>query len=214
MITCLLIIIIPVMLLLLKFICSCTCRRTITGQQHERVKSTTTTQSNLHKLLSVKDVIFPIQQLHMNISSENMSSISSVHIICCACVGGISDLSVHFIWKFYIVVHFIRIWGDVWIWTLCLKIWTHFSFRSHCALHLKSWLSCSLHLKPGGYNWSWTLHLKMWTHFRFGSQCALHLKSWPSCSLHLKLGGGVYLISVCTSSDKLTWLFTLSENLT
>ena len=65
-------------LLLLKFICSCTCTRTIAGQQqHETVTAaatTTTTQSNLHKLLSVQDVTFPIQQLHMNTSSENMNS--------------------------------------------------------------------------------------------------------------------------------------------
>ena len=64
------------LLLLLKFICSCTCTRTIAGQQqHETVTATTkTTQSNLHKLLSVQDVIFPIQQLHMNTSFENMNS--------------------------------------------------------------------------------------------------------------------------------------------
>ena len=86
------------LLLLLKFICSCTCSRTIAGQQqHETVTATTTTtiQNNLHKLLSVQDVIFPIQQLHVNTSSDNMSLFSSVHVVCCVCVlGGISDLSV------------------------------------------------------------------------------------------------------------------------
>ena len=35
-------------------------------------------------------------------------------------------------------------------WTLHLKIWTHFGFGSQCALHLKSWTSCSLHLNWGG----------------------------------------------------------------
>ena len=56
-------------------------------QQHETVTATTTTtQRDLHKLLSVEDVLFPIQQLHMNTSSENMSSLSSVHVICCVCV--------------------------------------------------------------------------------------------------------------------------------
>ena len=48
------------LLLLLKFICSCTSTRTITGQQqHETVA---TTQSDLHKLLNVQELIFPIQQ--------------------------------------------------------------------------------------------------------------------------------------------------------
>ena len=68
-------------MLLLWFICSCTCTMTIKGQQHETVTATTTTQSNLHKLLSVQELIFPIQQLNVNSSSENMSSFSSVHII-------------------------------------------------------------------------------------------------------------------------------------
>ena len=87
------------LLLLLTFICSCTCIRTIAGQQqHETVKATTTTtQSNLHKLLSVQEVIFPLQQLNMNTSSEDMNSFSSVHIVWCVCGGGISYCSVHFI---------------------------------------------------------------------------------------------------------------------
>ena len=93
----------------------------------------------------------------------------------------------------------------------------HINIWSQCALHLKILPSCSLHLNPeGGYIWVWALHLKILTHFGFRSQCALHLKSWPSCSLHLKtwhnsalchkmsLPWGVYLISGCTSSDKLT----------
>ena len=52
------------LLLLLKFMCSCTSTRTITGeQQHEMVTTTkTTTPSDLHKLLSVQELIFPIQQ--------------------------------------------------------------------------------------------------------------------------------------------------------
>ena len=119
------------LLLLLKFICSCTCTRTITGQQqHETVTATTTTQSNLHKLLSIQDVIFPIQQLHMNTSSENMNSFQVWVSVCTSpeklaklfassenltyfcslpqdvTTGGIADLSVHFIWQVYLVVHF------------------------------------------------------------------------------------------------------------
>ena len=48
-------------------------------------------------------------------------------------------------------------------WTLHLKIRTHFRFGSQYALHLKSWPSCSPHLKMwGGYIWIWTLHLKIW----------------------------------------------------
>ena len=56
---------------------------TIEGQQqHETVTATTTTtQSNLHKLLSVQELIFPIQQLNVNTSSKNMSSFSSVHVV-------------------------------------------------------------------------------------------------------------------------------------
>ena len=54
---------------------------TITGQQQHETVTATTTQSNLHKLPSVQELIFPIQQLNMNTSSENMSSFSSVHVI-------------------------------------------------------------------------------------------------------------------------------------
>ena len=39
---------------------------TIEGQQqHETVTATTTTQRDLHKLLSVQELIFPIQQLNV-----------------------------------------------------------------------------------------------------------------------------------------------------
>ena len=90
-------------MLLLRFISSCTCTRTIAGQQqHATVTATTTTQSNLHKLLSVQDVIFPIQQLHMNTSSENMNSLQLWVSVCT------------FIWKVDQVVHFI--WGVYLIW--------------------------------------------------------------------------------------------------
>ena len=88
------------------------------------------------------------------------------------------------------------------------------------------------------YNsYTWTLHLKIWAHSPlymssavcvFGgyiwSQCALHLKILPSCSLHLNLGVYLHLntssenmnsfqvwVSLCTSSEKLTELFTSSE---
>ena len=71
--------------------CSCTGTRTITGQQqHEMV--TTTTQSDLHKLLSVQELIFPIQQQNMNTSSEKLILISTCHLIYGG--GGISE---HFI---------------------------------------------------------------------------------------------------------------------
>ena len=50
------------LLLLLKFMCSCTSTRTITGQQQHEMVTTTTTHSDLHKLLSVQELIFPIQQ--------------------------------------------------------------------------------------------------------------------------------------------------------
>ena len=60
---------------------------TITGQQqHEMVTKTTTTttrQSDLHKLLSVQEVIFPIQQCKMNISSEKLILVCTHQIIFC-----------------------------------------------------------------------------------------------------------------------------------
>ena len=68
------------LLLLLKFMCSCTSTRTITGQQqHEMV--TTTTHSDLHKLLSVQELIFPIQQQNMNTSSEKLMLVCTCHCI-------------------------------------------------------------------------------------------------------------------------------------
>ena len=72
-----------VKLLLLKFMCICTSTRTITGQQqHEMV--TTTTHSDLHKLLSVQELIFPIQQQNMNTSSEKLMLVCTCHLI----IGG------------------------------------------------------------------------------------------------------------------------------
>ena len=38
---------------------------TIEGQQQHATVIATTTQSNLHKLLSVQELIFPIQELHV-----------------------------------------------------------------------------------------------------------------------------------------------------
>ena len=61
--------------------------RTITGQ-HETVTATTTTQSNIHKLLIVQELIFPIQQLNMNTSSEKLILICTHHLIL---LGGISE---------------------------------------------------------------------------------------------------------------------------
>ena len=84
----LLIMIIPYVMLLLKFICNCTCTRTITGQQqHEIVTAAATTKQNtLHKLLSVQELIFPIQQLNMNTSSEKLINTSSEKLILiCTC---------------------------------------------------------------------------------------------------------------------------------
>ena len=112
--------------LLLTVICSCTCTRTIVGQwQHATVTvTTTTTQINLHKLLSVQDVIFPIQQLHMNTSSENMNSFQLWVSVCTSSekltelftsseTGGIFDLMVHLIRKVEQVIHFIWKWGGI-----------------------------------------------------------------------------------------------------
>ena len=55
---------------------------TIEGQlQHETGTATTTTQSNLHKLLSVQEIIFPIQQLNVNTSSQNeLIFLSTCHL--------------------------------------------------------------------------------------------------------------------------------------
>ena len=76
------------LLLLLKLMCSCTSTstRTITGQQqHEMV--TTTTHSDVHRLLSVQELIFPIQQQTMNTSSEKLMIVCTCHLI----MGGISE---------------------------------------------------------------------------------------------------------------------------
>ena len=73
------------LLLLLKFMCSCTSTRTITGQQqYEMVKTTTTTHSDLHRLLSVQMLIFPMQQQKMNTSSEKLMLVCTHHLI----IGG------------------------------------------------------------------------------------------------------------------------------
>ena len=57
---------------------------TITGQQqHEMVTTTTTRQSDLHKLLSMQKVIFPIQLHKMNTSSEKLILICTRHLIFC-----------------------------------------------------------------------------------------------------------------------------------
>ena len=45
--------------LMLKFMCSCTSTRTVTGQQQHG--TVTTTQSDPNKLLSMQELIFPIQ---------------------------------------------------------------------------------------------------------------------------------------------------------
>ena len=70
-----------VKLLLLKFMCSCTSTRTITGQHEMVTTTTTTTQSDLCKLPSVQEVIFPIQQQNMNTSSEKLMLICTHHLI-------------------------------------------------------------------------------------------------------------------------------------
>ena len=141
-------------LLLLKFMCSCTSTRTITGQQHEMV--TTTTHSDLHRLLSVQELIFPIQQQNMNTSSEKLMLICTCHLI----IGG-------YIWALHMTS-----WPS---WTLHLKTWPNLlsvtylgtsseNLTSFCHLYTSSYL--------GGYIWQLIL--------------VLHLTSWPSCALHLK----------------------------
>ena len=83
------------MLLLLKFICSCTCTGTIAGQQqHETVTATTTiTQSNLHKLLKRARMSYTTGKCeHLIWKTHSPVYMSSD-------LGGRSDLSVHFIWK-------------------------------------------------------------------------------------------------------------------
>ena len=88
-------------LLLLKMLCSCTSTRTITGQQqHETVTTTTTTHSDQHKLLSVQELIFPIQQQNMNTSSEKLMLICTCHLF----IGG--GISEHFILQVDLVEHF------------------------------------------------------------------------------------------------------------
>ena len=169
------------MLLLLKFICSCTCTRTIAGQQqHETVTAITRTQSILHKLLSVQDVIFPIQQLHMNTSSENINSFWLWVSVCTSSEkltkrGGISE-SAYVIWKYELIsvlglsVHFIwkvdQNWGAIsdprvhLIWKLDLILLTiHFTWK---------------------VDQNWGVYLKIWTHFEiyscFTGLFALHTK--------------------------------------
>ena len=153
-----------------------------------------------------------------------MSSFSSVHIIfvCCVHWGVISDLSVHFIWQGWPscslhlkMTQFCSLPQDV-----TNGGWGYILLQ--CAFHLKSLPSCSLHLKM-----TWILLFSTRCHYwgYLRCHCTLHLKSWPSCSLHLKLGG-IYLnlntssenmnwfrvwVSVCTSSEQLTKLFTSSE---
>ena len=93
------------LLLLLKFMCSCTSTRTITGQQqHEMVTTTTTTHCDLHRLLSVQELIFPIQQQNMNTSSEKLMLVYTCHLI----IWG-------YIWAFHLTS-----WHS---WTLHLKTW-------------------------------------------------------------------------------------------
>ena len=216
------------LLLLLKFMCSCTSTRTITGQQqHEMV--TTTTQSDLCKLLSVQELIFPIQQRKMNTSSEKLILVCTPHLI-----GGISE---HFIWQVDLV------------WTLHLKTWPNSAICTcHLILggisehffwlvvllghHLKTWPNsaiCTHHLIwPGGYIWAlnltswptWTLHLKMWPN---SAICTHHLIWWGVhliWTLHLKIWthfGFYYCFTEVFSmkdqseqKDQFTWIFLFS----
>ena len=118
---------------------------------------------------------------------------------------GISDLRVHHVWKVEWVVHFIWNWeGYIW---------------SEDTPHLKSWVSCSLHLKPGGISdlrvhhiWKveWVVHFIWNWEGYIWSEDTPHLKSWVSCSLHLKTRG-VYLIWGYTTSEKLSKLFPSPE---
>ena len=156
------------LLLLLKFICSCTCTRTIAGQQQQAtVTATTTTKSNLHKLLSVQDVIFPIQQLHKNTSSENMNSFQ-LWVSVCTSSEKLTELFTSS-----------ETGGYIWY---------------EGTPHLKSWESCSLHLKMGGI-----------------SDLRVHLIWKVEWVVNFIWNQGVYLIWGYTSSEKLSKLFTSSE---
>ena len=130
------------LLLLLKFICSCTCTRTIAGQQqHETVTATTTTtQSNLHKLLKRSHISYTtgICEHFIWKAHSPLNMLSDFW-------GGISYLSVHFIWQVDLVVHFIWKWPNSALYhKMSLPGWY---IWSQCALHLTSWPSCLLHLK-------------------------------------------------------------------
>ena len=61
--------------------CSCTSTRTITGQQQHEMVTKTTTHSDLHKLFSVQELIFPIQLQNMNTSSEKLMHVCTCHLI-------------------------------------------------------------------------------------------------------------------------------------
>ena len=63
------------MLLLLSFICSCRSRMTIEAQQqHETVtaRTTTTTEGNVYKLLSVQELKFSILKYNLPLQQLNI----------------------------------------------------------------------------------------------------------------------------------------------
>ena len=175
------------LLLLLKFICSCTCTRTIAGQQqHETVTATTTTETNLHKLLKRAHISYTTGKCEHFIwkAHSPLYTLSDVW-------GGISYLSVHFIWQVDLAVHFIWKQPNS---ALCHKmsllggisdLSVHFIWQVYLVVHF-IW-KLDLILQP-----FW-----MGSHWRHRSAT-----TWSPVTDSLKWG--VYLISACTSSDKLT----------
>ena len=127
--------------------------RTITGQQqqHEMVTTkttTTTTHSDLHKLLSVQDLIFPIHLWNMNTSSEKLMLICTHHFI----IG-------EYIWALHLTN-----WPS---WTLHLKTGPNSAVCFKWAIidDIGEWrlYLLSLTVFHGGYIWQliWALHLKI-----------------------------------------------------
>ena len=161
-------------------------------------------------------------------SSEHMNSyLMSVCTSSCSLHvtvgGGISDFSVHFIWKYELIsdvhVHFILFTSSNnsggYIWSQCAL---HMTSRPSCALHLKTWPHCNNCFKwaltedidqnildrlslavSGGYIWcQCALHVTSWP------SCSLHLKTWPNCNDHFEWALSEHIDTWCTSSDSFT----------
>ena len=138
----------------------------ITGQQQYEMVTTTTAHSDLHKLLSVQELIFPIQQQNMNTSSEKLMLICTHHLI----IGG-------YMWALHLTS-----WPS---WTLHLKTWPNSAVCDLLGPFI--WkldlILLSVHIILfGGYIWQliWVLHLTSWP------SCALHLKTLPNSAVCFK----------------------------